>query len=128
MDNVSHPSSKDPFTFIISIQCLMIDYIITNHPFLKFALFQRVSVCSSNVMTCYSLLLGSLQSGHCHCGHWPPSQTGLSLQKQKYFQLRLSNLTLAFGIASHRRLLRYQIGCFADTITVKYLLFYSSQS
>ena len=32
----------------------MIDYIITNHPFLKFALFQRVSVCSSNVMTCYS--------------------------------------------------------------------------
>ena len=54
MDNVSHPSSKDPFTFIISIQCLMIDYIITNHPFLKFALFQRVSVCSSNVMTCYS--------------------------------------------------------------------------
>ena len=65
------------------------------------------------------LLLGSLQSGH--CGHWPPSQTGLSLQKQKYFQLRLSNLTLAFGIVTHRRLLRYLIGCFADTITVKYL-------
>ena len=79
-------------------------------------------------MTCYSLLLGSLQTGH--CGHWPPSQTGLSLQKQKYFQLRLSNLTLAFGIATHRRLLRYLIGCFADTMNLKHLSVsvYSSQS
>ena len=125
MDNVSHPSSKDPFTFIISIQCLMIDYIS-----LIIQSIIRDSESVSLLKQCDDLLLlllGSLQSGH--CGHWPPSQTGLSLQKQKYFQLRLSNLTLAFGIATHRRLLRYQIiGCFADTITVKYLLFYSSQS
>ena len=56
MDNVSHPSSKDPFTFIISIQCLMIDYISLIIQSISL-LFFRDSESVSLLKQCDDLLL-----------------------------------------------------------------------